>query len=811
MKNPKLFIGIIFIFILIFFINNKSFSQTGWALKSTGSNINSVFFTDVSHGWMVGDSGLVYASYDGGINWFGLESKIISNLNSVFFKDASTGWAAGNNGAIIKTTDGGDNWVVLSTGVTWDIKSIHFPTYDTGYALGFNNLYTTNGGSTWSELGITGTANAVFFTSAETGFYVNDAHIYKTTNSGLAWTTFIFTGHKAIFFINSSTGWAPGSSTRYTSNGGTNWSSQTTGSGFSTLYGIHFSDASSGWSVGSIETISGNSSIRRTTNAGTNWTGQSSGTTNILRSVSAISGLMGVTVGDAGTVLLTTNGGTNWDSKLNVFSFPTTSYYNLYSTFFINENTGWSGSYSGIVNKTTNGGDNWSTVTTSSFNSINSIHFLDIDTGWVCGDGGMIQNTNNGGSNWSSQFSGTSNRLNDINVHKLPLTGFFGLYKIGWCVGKSGTILYTIDGGSNWVSQMSHTSADLYSVVAFSEHVAIACGDSGKILKTTDGGTNWFTTVSGAVGGALRSISFADDNNGICVGDSATVLYTTNKGDTWSLDITGPRGLSNKNLYDVSARMDLMLTYTAIGEEGIILKSEDEGGSWTKQSSGVKTRLYGISSPAENVSYIVGTKGTIIKTDDGGALPVELVSFNYSLNKNNVILNWATSVEINNSGFDVERMALHSAKNPGQWIKINFVEGHGNTNSQLNYSYEDKYLSPGKYNYRIKQIDFNGNYEYYYLFSEVNVGVPDNINLYQNYPNPFNPSTIISFDLPAANFISLKVYNSLGKEVKTLMNEKKDAGHYSVEFEGSNFSTGIYFYTITAGNLRQTKKMLLLK
>ncbi|MBS1551214.1 MAG: T9SS type A sorting domain-containing protein [Bacteroidetes bacterium] len=811
MKNLKINFSFIFIFILISAKCSISFSQSGWILKSTGININSVFFISPSQGWMAGDSGLMYATYDGGMSWSGLESKTTERLNSVFFRNESTGWVAGDNGTIIKTTDGGDNWTVLFTGVTWKINSVNFPATDTGYAIGDKELRTTNGGMNWTDYGLPLSANSSFFISANTGFYVSSSNIFKTTNGGSGWFSTILSGsYNSVCFINSSTGWTSGSGpVRYTTNAGTSWTTQTTGAGFSTLYGIHFSDAVNGWCAGSIETIGGNSSIRRTTNSGTNWTGQYSGTANILRSVYAISGTNGIIVGDKGTVLSTTNSGTNWDNSLYAFTSPSDPLYTLNSVFFINNNTGWTGGFLGLINKTTDGGNKWTSALTSSYSTINSVHFIDKDTGWVCGQSGMIQYTTNGGANWTLQSLPVSNTINDINIGKFPLTGYFGLHKIGWCAADGGLLYKTTNGGFNWSGSSSGTTANLYSVVPFSEDVAVACGDSGKIIRTTNGGISWTAVVSGVVGGALRSLSFADENNGICAGDSATVLYTTNKGESWYPDITGPRSLTTKNLYDVSAKLDVMISYTAIGENGIILKSEDEGSTWTKLSGGVKTRLNGISSPSIGVSVIVGTRGTILRTEDGGALPVELSSFTYSVIENSVTLSWTTSSELNNSEFGIERKSYSE-----QWSSIGNVKGTGTSSVPNYYIFEDRELSPGMYSYRLKQRDFSGNYTYYYLSSNIQIGSPDKFILRQNYPNPFNPVTVISYTVPANNSMSkvkLMVYDNLGKEIETLVNENKPAGSYNVRLDGSSLSSGIYYYMLTAGEFKQTRRMMLLK
>jgi len=806
MKKFNLII-IVICFFGHFFPSSEILSQPGWIIRSTALNINSVYFINPSKGWIVGDSGLAFATYDGGINWSGLDSKTTNKLISVFFIDEYTGWAAGHAGTIIRTTDGGNNWSISSSGVAWNITSIQFTDYDTGYATGAANLKSTDGGLSWTEISLSLSSNFAFYVSGLNGFFVNSSNIFKTTTGGFSWFTTIFSGsYNSVFFTNTTTGWVSGSGIRYTTNAGVNWTVQTTGAGFSTLYGINFSDASTGWSVGSIGVSGGNSEIRRTINSGTNWTGQSSGTTNILRSVSAVTSSNGVTVGDAGTILLTSNGGSNWSNMLHAYTFPSSPVYTLSSVFFADDNTGWSGGQLGIINKTTNAGSTWNSFSSASFNHINSIHFLDKDTGWIAGAGGMIQISGNGGVNWSSQSLSTSESVNDIHIGKYTLTGYFGLHRIGWCVTNNGGIYKTTNGGGNWIGQTSPTTAHIYSVVGFSENDAIACSDSGKILKTTDGGTVWSVYVSGAVGGALRALSFADSNNGICVGDSATVLYTTNQGSSWTLDITGPRSITSKNLYGVSSRMKVMAEYTAVGEEGIILKTEDEGSSWTKLSSGIKTRLFGITSPSDDAAFVSGSRGTILKTVDGGALPVELLSFTFRQDENDVTLSWITSSEINNKGFFVERN-----KNNEKWDRVGFVQGIGNTNNQSIYDYSDFNLENGLYKYRLKQIDYNGNFEYYNLNSEIIIGQPEEYILYQNYPNPFNPVTTIRYDIPKRSRVVIKVYDILGKEVMTLLNEFKEAGSYKLTVNGDKLSSGIYFYSLQSADIKIVKKFCLIK
>ena len=115
------------------------------------------------------------------------------------------------------------------------------------------------------------------------------------------------------------------------------------------------------------------------------------------------------------------------------------------------------------------------------------------------------------------------------------------------------------------------------------------------------------------------------------------------------------------------------------------------------------------------------------------------------------------------------------------------------------------------YSYRLKQIDFNGSFEYHNLSNDVEIGVPTEFNLSQNYPNPFNPSTKIDFQIPENGNVKITLYDMTGREVAVILNEVKEAGYYNVNFNGSNLSTGAYFYRINANDFTATKKMTLIK
>ena len=187
-------------------------------------------------------------------------------------------------------------------------------------------------------------------------------------------------------------------------------------------------------------------------------------------------------------------------------------------------------------------------------------------------------------------------------------------------------------------------------------------------------------------------------------------------------------------------------------------------------------------------------------------LPVELTSFTSSVTGNTVLLKWSTSSELNNSGFNIERSSLNS-----DWTVIGNAEGHGNSAVTNNYSFTDRNLNSGIYYYRLKQIDFNGNYEYFNLSNEVSIGIPAEYNLSQNYPNPFNPVTRIEYQLPVQGIVNITLYDLTGKEVAQLINEVRSAGYYTIDLNASALTSGVYFYTIKANNFVNTKKLMVIK
>jgi hypothetical protein len=209
-------------------------------------------------------------------------------------------------------------------------------------------------------------------------------------------------------------------------------------------------------------------------------------------------------------------------------------------------------------------------------------------------------------------------------------------------------------------------------------------------------------------------------------------------------------------------------------------------------------------------------------------IPVELTSFTATVTPNSVSLSWQTATETNNSGFEIERSLIPNpfSKGEGAFETIGFVPGFGTTTEPKSYSLTDENLSAGKYQYRLKQIDFDGTFEYSNTI-EVEINSPTEFSLEQNYPNPFNPTTKIKYTIPSVTLsvpvampskgdvlVSLKVFDILGDEVATLVNEPQQPGTYEVEFnvgQAISLSSGVYYYQLRSGGFSQTKKMLLLK
>ena len=198
-----------------------------------------------------------------------------------------------------------------------------------------------------------------------------------------------------------------------------------------------------------------------------------------------------------------------------------------------------------------------------------------------------------------------------------------------------------------------------------------------------------------------------------------------------------------------------------------------------------------------------------------GALPVTMLYFTGKIeDENSVKLEWSTSSELNNSGFQVERLRVNNSGNE-EWILAKFVPGAGTTNEPRIYNYNEVGMHKGTYKYRLKQIDFNANFEYFSLNEELIIAAPKKFHLSQNFPNPSNPTSKINFQIPENAHVTIKIFNLIGEEVNTLLNEEREAGFYSVEFNGSSMASGVYLYRLSSVNsentFTKTMKLILVK
>lgn len=257
-------------------------------------------------------------------------------------------------------------------------------------------------------------------------------------------------------------------------------------------------------------------------------------------------------------------------------------------------------------------------------------------------------------------------------------------------------------------------------------------------------------------------------------------------------------------------------TITATADTTRHLVADLEPGNYYVYANNVQV-AYTDALEEDNTLYFntITSGGTEIKISSV-PLPVELESFTGKCLNGKIVLNWATATEKGNYGFCIERKSI-SAKNDSIWAELGFIKGNGNSNSPKTYSFIDsKITKPGKYAYRLKQVDTDGIIHYPGQI-EISFNHLKEYKLIQNYPNPFNPATVISYILPEESKVNITVYNAVGAKVGELLNENKTGGAYELKFNGSGLASGVYFVTIKAVSLGSnktfidSKKMILLK
>ncbi len=321
------------------------------------------------------------------------------------------------------------------------------------------------------------------------------------------------------------------------------------------------------------------------------------------------------------------------------------------------------------------------------------------------------------------------------------------------------------------------------------------------------GTTNWTSNSSSSAGGTPPELrmSWTPPFNGgskirssvISLPNNQQVSYSFNYYFDWYANPSGT--ITVAVTYDGGTTS--LILYNQVDATGNVGPSL-MAGNFTTPASG-----------AQNTQVEITFTGNSFNNDNiywdnlclGYVVPVELSSFNAASNGADVELQWATATETNNQGFQVERMTVG-----GIYENVGYVAGFGTTTEPKAYSFVDSKLEEGSYTYRLKQIDFDGSYEYSDEVS-VEVEIPLEYSLEQNYPNPFNPSTTIKYSIPEDGFVKLAVYNMLGEEVAAIVNTTQKAGRYEVNFNASKLSSGVYVYRIEASNFTASKKLILMK
>jgi hypothetical protein len=244
---------------------------------------------------------------------------------------------------------------------------------------------------------------------------------------------------------------------------------------------------------------------------------------------------------------------------------------------------------------------------------------------------------------------------------------------------------------------------------------------------------------------------------------------------------------------------------------GIAFILQGQNAFYTKVSAYVAGSNVELTSP-----LITPPLGTYTNTLANPTLPVELTSFLSNVNGRQINLNWETKTEVNFNKFEIERSLVSTKEATVTWASVGNVQASGTSSAPKKYSYTEKNLQAGKYQYRLKMIDNDGSFKYSSVQS-AEVAMPKDFAVSQNYPNPFNPTTTIVYQVPVDAKVIMEVYNIAGQKVSELVNQDMSAGYYTANFSSSNLASGVYIYRVVAvdkasgNNFSSIKKMMLLK
>lgn len=390
----------------------------------------------------------------------------------------------------------------------------------------------------------------------------------------------------------------------------------------------------------------------------------------------------------------------------------------------------------------------WVQVPSGTIENLNEIQFVNSNTGFIAGNGGVVFKSTNGGQNWTLINTGYSN--SNLALHFLDTN-------IGFVCNNNSYVLSTTNGGINWVN--NYCSINLNGICFINQLTGFATTSVGTypLVASTSGGATWFY-FGGSVSTFGKSVRFLNSSFGYfldnCGADGNWVVITQNAGYNWTGCILN---YSTVNFLNSVHFVTTTIGY-AVSDSGRIYKTNNGGTDWTCSDSSSDNKLYSVRASNSNRIIAVGKNGFIRATSNGGT------SW-YNQNSN-------TAYNLN-SIYMLDSMTGFIVGDVGMILKT--TDGGS------------------------------------MFVHQIGTELPGTYSLQQNYPNPFNPATKITFRLSNAGLSSLKVFDILGREVATLVNEQLNPGTYSVEWYAGEYPSGIYFYRLQTGKFTDTKRMTLIK
>jgi photosystem II stability/assembly factor-like uncharacterized protein len=735
----------------------------------------------------------IYASRNEGSTWFavnnGIETKSISVITSI-----NDTLLAGTSGyGVIHSTDRGQTWLPSSnySGATVVSMIVKDQYVFAGTSQGV--LRSSDDGITWEQLPFYNfeTARAMCSTGNKLIAAGSSLQSFASTDNGNNWYVIESLAAEVFsLYARGDTVYAGARNKIYRSVDGGN-----------TFFGIEIPFDYSLVNINSITSIGQtlfmgttyDDGVYKSTNYGLTWesVNEGMGPKDVRALVVTQSSYLIAGSHYAG-VYRSTDNGESWNKSVS--GFPAGS--SILSMFNADRGV-LAGTRDGIY-KTTNNGTTWVKLTgesdTINYGEVRGISSsgLVIYAAITYKYHGIVYKSTDFGDTWTRSGNGFSPDITFMSGIAISGNNIIA--------GSSQGIYYSTDEGDSWL--LSNLSSGFAQEIVTTPGNLYAEVQIEGIYRSSDNGVTWIPSFNPP--GIIFTGITALDNSAYASAFDLGIYFTTDNGNSW-YPAGFPTGSSGYTVKFIPAVAGMVLAGTDI-DPNFIYVSFNNSHVFSPYSEGLGVNAIADALTSNDLYTFAGTSyNGVWRRLLPGVTPVELTSFTASVTENNVTLNWKTSTEINNSGFEIQRK-----KSDKEWKNIGFQEGHGSTTDESHYSFVDKNISSGHYNYRLKQIDFDGSYKYSDIV-DINISGSTEFSLEQNYPNPFNPTTTIKYSIAKAGKVSLRVFNILGEEVVNLVNEFKEAGNYKVNFNAGRLSSGIYYYRLSAGNYSSVKKMILLK